>query len=558
MPRNGSGSYSLPQAPFTPGTTISSAAVNSDFSDIAQALTTSIASDGQTPITSPLKQDSGTYLHPSWTFSGDTSAGIFLLAAGAVGLAAGGYGLIAGATGAIVTAATPAAAGTNYTVGDTITLPTGATVLRPAVLTVASLSGSGVASVTVTDPGLYVTAPSNPVAQGSSSGSGTGATFNLTTATDDYVADYDGAVFSTLWADMGATSYMAGAMNLLNGLALANYIGAANIAAAVQTALPIPTPQGRLTPTSGTPVITSDASGSTACYWTPFQGLWTPIHNGTGLIPYQLAGELPLILGVAQAANQIYDIFLAYNAGSPVIGTGPTWAAGGGSVTGGSCARGSGAGSTQLTRLKGTLVNTVSMTLTYNTGSGVNNLTVAANQGIYLGSIFVDSVAGSLTCHTSYGQNRKWAVWNNYNQVPVYLKGGDPNGSWGYNGAAWRSSNNNSANNLTVFSGFPQDIYDIKFFQHYTASNAASSGTSGQIGIGLNTNSGPTGTSNIGSNFSNNPGNYSVGSPVYAAYTMPPALGINTLYSLEFTSGTSSQGFGGTEASMVLSALWRA
>src|SRR6266446_6509737 len=40
MPFNGSGVYSLPQTPFVTNTTISSSAVNSDFSDIAAALTT--------------------------------------------------------------------------------------------------------------------------------------------------------------------------------------------------------------------------------------------------------------------------------------------------------------------------------------------------------------------------------------------------------------------------------------------------------------------------------------------------------------------------------------
>ena len=51
MARNGSGTYSLPQPPFTPGTTISSSAVNSDLSDIGAALTQSISKDGQTVYT---------------------------------------------------------------------------------------------------------------------------------------------------------------------------------------------------------------------------------------------------------------------------------------------------------------------------------------------------------------------------------------------------------------------------------------------------------------------------------------------------------------------------
>jgi hypothetical protein len=52
MPRNGSGTYSLPQAPFVPGTTIASSPVNSDLSDIGAALTQSVSKDGQTPFTS--------------------------------------------------------------------------------------------------------------------------------------------------------------------------------------------------------------------------------------------------------------------------------------------------------------------------------------------------------------------------------------------------------------------------------------------------------------------------------------------------------------------------
>jgi hypothetical protein len=52
--RDGSGTYSLPQAAFVAGTTIESAKVNSDFSDIASALTASLAKDGQTVPTANL------------------------------------------------------------------------------------------------------------------------------------------------------------------------------------------------------------------------------------------------------------------------------------------------------------------------------------------------------------------------------------------------------------------------------------------------------------------------------------------------------------------------
>ena len=94
-----------------------------------------------------------------------------------------------------VTAATVAAGGTGYVVGDQITLAAGANtsppIGAPVVLQVATLSGSAVATVTVVSQvmdtpvaspigGSYFGVQTNPVAQGSTTGVGTGATFNLT------------------------------------------------------------------------------------------------------------------------------------------------------------------------------------------------------------------------------------------------------------------------------------------------------------------------------------------------------------------------------------------
>jgi len=59
MPRNGGGVFSLAEPPFIPNTVISSAAVNSDFSDIADALTASLARDGQGGMTGTLPLASG-------------------------------------------------------------------------------------------------------------------------------------------------------------------------------------------------------------------------------------------------------------------------------------------------------------------------------------------------------------------------------------------------------------------------------------------------------------------------------------------------------------------
>ncbi|MDE2106557.1 MAG: hypothetical protein KGL39_55595, partial [Patescibacteria group bacterium] len=72
-----------------------------------------------------------------------------------------------------VVSATVVAGGSGYAVGNTISLSNG------VELTVATVSTGAVATVTITLPGSATTLPANPVAQDSSSGAGTGATFNL-------------------------------------------------------------------------------------------------------------------------------------------------------------------------------------------------------------------------------------------------------------------------------------------------------------------------------------------------------------------------------------------
>ena len=55
MSRNGSGTYTLPAGnPVVTGTTITCSWANTSLSDIAAALTQSVAADGQTPMTGAL------------------------------------------------------------------------------------------------------------------------------------------------------------------------------------------------------------------------------------------------------------------------------------------------------------------------------------------------------------------------------------------------------------------------------------------------------------------------------------------------------------------------
>lgn len=74
MPRNGSGTQSTPNS-FVADTTISSADMNENFTDIAAEITNSLPRDGQAGMTGQFKSSSGTLAAPGIAFSSSTGLG---------------------------------------------------------------------------------------------------------------------------------------------------------------------------------------------------------------------------------------------------------------------------------------------------------------------------------------------------------------------------------------------------------------------------------------------------------------------------------------------------
>lgn len=314
----------------------------------------------------------------------------------------------------------------------------------------------------------------------------------------------------------------------------------------------LPMPGGILTVSNSTtsPVVATSTT-ATSIYYTPLLTNWTLLSTGTILYLYQFS-QMTLTLSASQAANQIYDIFLYHNNGTPVIGTGPAWT----TATAGSGNRGTGAGTTQLSRLQGILVNTVQVTLT----NGASTYVCPASQGVYLGSIYVDSAAGNVTCHTAYGQSRKWGVWNFFNRHNIDLQAGDATASWIYNTNTARASNGNSANSLTTFCGYAEEDVTIQFYQRvYGGTNGANNDIQINTGIGVNSTtvmSGQYGVWRFGSNGGD--GSFTSGGTAVASHLLSPGIGINTITSLEqsVNSGTGNNTFYGTNNYMVLRANW--
>lgn len=298
-----------------------------------------------------------------------------------------------------------------------------------------------------------------------------------------------------------------------------------------------------LSSNSNSCILSSDVAGATTVYYNAFVGNLLSIPNGATYTTYTI-GQLALALNSSyQAANTIYDVFGFVNSGSATLGFGPAWQ----SSTAGSSSRGTGGGTTQIGRLAGLWSNMNSMTV----NNGATTYTVAPLCGTYLGSIYVDSTAGQVSCYVTYGQSRKWGVWNAYNRLPISLIAGDNTGSWSYNSTLARVSNGSSANSLTVFCGLSEEIVETGFGQSVDLLNEGAA-VQGGIFVGWNStssSSGRRGTISIGED--------DVGESLTAYYIAPPFLGINNVYSLEVGGGAGTMTFFGTQTNMLLYANWR-
>jgi len=469
VPFNGSGVFSILNT-FVPNTTILSSAVNANYTDIASGLSDVLTRDGQAGMTAAFKAISGALATPGITFTSDTTSGLYLSAAGIVGFVSHSLGMLLNTTIFSCTAATVQAGGSGYAVGDTITETGGTAILQP-VLTVATLSGSAVATVTVTFPGFYTVKPANPVAQGSTSGAGTGCTLNLTyndPTSSDYRAVFTNEAGAVIWSRLGASSFVSGLMAKANGFDFAAAIGSANLAKALGGTFVI-TPQGRLTFTTATPVMSLTTAAQGTVYYTPYVGNQIPIYNGTILVPTTFTELSVTTINTANSpaaigASKVNDWFVWNDAGTLRLVHGPDWTS--------DVLRSAG---TALTRVNGVWLNNASIT------NGP-----AASRGTYVGttrsngSSLMDWIYGAAA---SGGTAAFLGCWNLYNRVSVVTTVTDSAASWNYTSSSPRSSDNSNNNRISFVSGLAEDSTHFVFSQRFSV--AAVSGALGNIGMGF-------------------------------------------------------------------------
>lgn len=299
-------------------------------------------------------------------------------------------------------------------------------------------------------------------------------------------------------------------------------------------------PQGRLTLTSGTPVMGSSVAGASTIYYTPYVGNQVPIYDGVNMVPTTFT-ELSQALSdttkspSAVVASRNYDLFVWNDGGTPRCTRGPDWAAGAvaGSNAVGSSARGTGAGSTELIWVNGIAVNRYAIT------NGP-----AAMRGTYVGSIrsnasgTVDQIFGGAA---SGGLGASLNVWNAYNQEEVRVRVTNQAAGYSLAGAtAWRVAGNSANMTAYFLQGLPGKAIDPSYSDLVTT--AAVTGAFVQVGVYFNAGSGTPQLRTL----------YQVpaayGNLFYLStppYFWTPPIGANYIAAAEAPDGTNSASFNG-------------
>ena len=234
-------------------------------------------------------------------------------------------------------------------------------------------------------------------------------------------------------------------------------------------AVPTPTPtiippQGRLTLTSNTPVMTADTTAASTIYYDCYNGgNQVPYYTGSAdaldtISTCQVSLTMQATSTGAVTSGGVFDVWWVH-AGTARIciatnGSGGGWA----SDTGGSnTARGSGYSQLDKTT-RPYITNANTLPSCYN---GTTNYgSVAANQATYLGTIYATGNGQTGMAFkpsaASGGTNNFLALYNAYNRVGVSAMSRDSTASWTYATATWRAADGSNSNRINFVDGLQQ------------------------------------------------------------------------------------------------------
>jgi hypothetical protein len=300
-------------------------------------------------------------------------------------------------------------------------------------------------------------------------------------------------------------------------------------------------PQGRLTLTSGTSVLTSDVLAATTIYYAPHAGAVAPFWDGASWRLVSLA-ELALALdsnsghaGYHQSGKN-FDLFLDYNGGAPRLVSGPAWTS--------DTAR-----ADAITRQNGIWVNDASLLVRFGTASG-DTASIGAKLLTYVGTF--RAAADGQTEMTlkpsaaSGGTDNKLFLWNAYNRIDVRAFCRDSTATWTIAGTP-RSLNNSASNRISFVRGLNEDLIEA-VIQIGILAPASPAGNNAYVTLGVDSTSAAADETWFA-------GHGVAGTYLASSCTLItlPGLGLHYVQALEQLSSSGTfTGYGSTNMSFVL------
>lgn len=199
----------------------------------------------------------------------------------------------------------------------------------------------------------------------------------------------------------------------------------------------------RLTLTSGVPVTTSDVTGATTIYCTPYKGNQISLYSGSAWVSRSSA-EFSVALGTLTSGKP-YDVFCYDNSGTPT-----------------------------LELLAWTNDTTRATALAYQDGALVKS---GAATRRYLGTLYTTSTT------TTEDSVANRYLWNYYNRAVRTMSRIETTASWTYSTGSWRQANGSSANQINFVIGVSEDAISARVSAY--AINSSTTGRFVRAGVGV-------------------------------------------------------------------------
>ena len=215
-------------------------------------------------------------------------------------------------------------------------------------------------------------------------------------------------------------------------------------------------PQGRCTLTSATPVPTADVTAATTLYYALYSGNQITLYDGSTRWVQRAFTELSI--AVPSTTNTMYDVFVDYTAGVPVLEA-VTW-----------------------------------------TNDSTRATDLALQNGVYVqtsdtDSLYVCSVRTTGVSGQTEDSFARRLLWNYYNRVDLPMRVLEATDTWAYTTATMRQANGNAANQLDFVIGVAEVTLEATAMSIVSNSTAS---TTVVTAIGLDSTSAAAAGSSIG------------------------------------------------------------